>query len=285
MRVITLIFLLIASLGTFGSQTSAQGFELGLFGGGSLYSGDVSPREFGVYLADANPAFGGFLRYNFSKRISARLQGLGTQLEGADGVSNDRTDRELNFRTQIREATLTLEYNFFRLSGDNSRFTPYVFGGVGVYQFNPQGNFDNQWVDLQPLGTEGQGLINPAYDPELYELTQLNIPFGGGLKFLIGERLTIGMEFGWRYLFTDYLDDIGFTRVNYIDLLENRGTLAARLSNPSIDNPNTSDRLVYRRGGPYRDWYMAGGVTFSWLIGSRSAIRAGNASRLGCPVW
>ena len=258
---------------------------MGLFGGGSLYSGDVSPTEFGVYLADANPAVGAFVRYNFTERFSARLQGMGTQLEGTDGITNDKVNRGLNFRTQIREATLTFEYNFLRFSGNNYRITPYLFAGAGVYQFDPQGQLDNQWIDLQPLGTEGQGLVNPNYDPERYELTQMNIPFGGGLKVLVGQRLTLGFEFGWRYLFTDYIDDISNTSVNYIDILENRGALAARMSNPSIDNPNTADRLVYRRGGPYRDWYMAGGITLSWLIGNSAPLKLGNVSRTGCPVW
>jgi hypothetical protein len=284
MLVRTLFLLFLASLFSL-SSARAQGFELGFFGGGSLYSGDVSPTEFGVYPADANLAVGGFARYNFSERISARLQGMATQLEGTDGITNDKVSRGLNFRTQIREATLTLEYNFLRFSGKNYRITPYLFAGAGVYQFNPQGRLDNQWIDLQPLGTEGQGLINPDYDPELYELTQMNIPFGGGMKFLLGQRLTLGVEFGWRYLFTDYLDDISNGTVNYVDILENRGALAARMSNPSIDNPNTAERLVYRRGGPYRDWYMAGGITLSWLIGNSAPLKLGNVSRTGCPTW
>jgi hypothetical protein len=284
MKVNTLFFLCF-SLFFFQHTTTAQGLELGVLVGGSAYSGDLSPTEFGIYPGDANLAAGALIRFNIGERVSMRLQGLTTQVEGTDGITNNRTDRGINFRTQIREASLTMEVNLFKFSGNNSRFTPYLYGGVGIFQFNPQGRIDNQWIDLQPLGTEGQGLINPAYDPDLYELTQYNIPFGGGLKFLVGERLTIGGELGWRYLFTDYLDDVSNTRVNYVDILENRGVLAARLSNPTIGNPNTADRLIYRRGGKFRDWYLVGGVTLSWLIGNRSPLKLGNVSRTGCPVW
>jgi hypothetical protein len=39
-------------------------------------------------------------------------------------------------------------------------------------------------------------------------LTQAAIPFGLGFQFQPMKRITIGMEFGAREAFTDYLDDV-----------------------------------------------------------------------------
>jgi hypothetical protein len=37
------------------------------------------------------------------------------------------------------------------------------------------------------------------------------IPFGGGIKFRISDRVVLAYEIGMRKLFTDYLDDVSNT--------------------------------------------------------------------------
>ncbi len=82
--------------------------------------------------------------------------------------------------------------------------------GIGIFTFNPEARFGgDEWIDLQPLGTEGQWLADPENRyPEPYELTQFNIPFGGGLRFRLSRRWDMEVEIGWRKTFTDYLDDV-----------------------------------------------------------------------------
>ena len=60
-------------------------------------------------------------------------------------------------------------------------------------------------MDLQPLGTEGEGFYKGE---KKYNLTQLAIPIGGGFKYAISNNVRIGIEVGFRKLFTDYLDDV-----------------------------------------------------------------------------
>ncbi len=84
-------------------------------------------------------------------------------------------------------------------------------------------------VYLKPLSTEGEGL--PGYpDRKPYSLTQLAIPFGGGVKFAITNDWHIGLEVGLRKLFTDYLDDVSSTYADPNDLLTAKGQLAVDLS-------------------------------------------------------
>jgi len=260
----------------------AQSTELGLMAGVSLYSGDLSPQEFGIYFEELSPAFGFFGRFNISQAFALRLGASLGKVSGND-ANHNRLDRNLNFRSNITEFALTGELNLFKLGNYQDRgVMPYVFGGVGVFHFNPETSFDGDYVELQPLGTEGQGL--PGYEAP-YKLTQLALPVGLGIKFLLNETITLGLEFGGRKLFTDYLDDVGAAQVNYFELLEGNGELAALLSNPTLKDPSP-DTADYRRGGKFNDWYYFGGATLSFRLRGNGGGRGPGGNRgIGCPTF
>ncbi|MCB0585300.1 MAG: outer membrane beta-barrel protein [Phaeodactylibacter sp.] len=268
-------FFLLSNLRAIG-----QGTELGIMGGTSLYSGDLSPKEFGLYFEDVSPAFGVFGRFNVNSTFALRL-GVSIGKVSANDNNHDRQDRGLNFRSNITEFALTGELNIFKLGSYQDRgVMPYVFGGVAVFNFSPEASFDGDYIELQPLGTEGQGL--PGYEAP-YKLTEFAIPVGLGVKFLLNDVITLGVEFGGRKLFTDYLDDVSDAQVNYFDVLEGNGELAAQLSNPTLKDPSP-DTADYRRGGKYNDWYYIGGVTLSFrLQGSGGGF--GKGKGIGCPTF
>jgi hypothetical protein len=154
---------------------------------------------------------------------------LGVRLEGTTGYvhSNDsllkgvvgpnkaigRYNRNLSFRSPIRELSLNAEFHpvdFFRIFdpyapiGD---FSPYVIGGVGFFHFNPQAKLNNQWIDLRPLHTEGEGFAEYPQSIE-YSLNQFNFSYGVGLAYELSPRLVLRLEYVSRVLHTDYLDDL-----------------------------------------------------------------------------
>lgn len=259
-RAIVLVFVFV-SLAFFGR---AQELELGVVGGVSLYSGDLAPAEFGVYFEELNPALGVFGRLNLNRTFAARLGVTYGKITG-DDANGSVPDRGLQIRTNILEFALTAELNLFTLGRpDGTQFKPYLFGGGALFLFNPEGKFDGDWVELQPLGTEAQGA--PGYE-DPYNLTQFAIPMGGGVRFIFNESWSLGFEFGGRKLFTDHLDDVSATEVNYLDVLTNNGSLAAMFSNPLIKNPEEGD-VTYSRGGEFDDWYYFGTVTLSFYLGS-----------------
>jgi hypothetical protein len=79
--------------------------------------------------------------------------------------------------------------------------------GIGYFHFNPQTMLNGNYVDLQPLHTEGQGF--PEY-PKVknYKLNQFNFPFGVGARYDISPILNVRAEIVVRALGTDYLDDV-----------------------------------------------------------------------------
>ncbi|HMQ59958.1 MAG TPA: DUF6089 family protein [Flavilitoribacter sp.] len=257
----------------------AQKLELGVMGGGAIYSGDISPDEFGVYFNQINPAFGIFGRLNVAKPLSIRLGITNGKVDG-DDMEIGLEQRGLNFRTNIFEVALTAEINVAHAGNEKgTQWVPYLFGGGAVYHFDPQAKFDGDYVNLQPLGTEGQGL--PGYEAP-YKLTQFAVPMGVGMRFIFKNAWSLGFEFGGRKLFTDFLDDVSSKEVNYLDILEGNGTLAAQLSNPKIkDTPDAN--LTYVRGGEYQDWYYFGGGTISFYLGGGGA-GWGSGKGIGCPT-
>lgn len=264
-----------------GYFASAQGTEFGILVGGSAYSGDLSPMEFGLYSKDIRLAGGIFGRFPIGQNVRLRIGITAGRLSSSEKDSLRAIPRP-SFQSSLAEVSLIGEFS--PLTGT---VQPYLFGGVAAYRFNPQAGLDGGWIDLQPLGTEGQGLENY---PQPYNLTQISLPFGAGIKFVFNETWALGVEFGWRKTFTDYLDDIGYQEVTYSDVYDGNGPLAAYYSNPVAKGPE-ENIAPYRRGGKHLDWYHVGGVTLSYFLNSGGGgggnwngkgRRGGKA--MGCPT-
>jgi hypothetical protein len=181
----------------------------------------------------------------------------------------DLKDRNLNFKTLIWEFNVCTEVNI--MDPEVNDVYPYFFGGAGLFRFNPY-TYDknNQKAYLHPLSTEGQGL--PQYpDRKEYSLTQFCLPFGFGLKANVRNKYILGVEFGMRYLFTDYLDDVSGTYVDYETLVSERGLLAGELaSRIKAYIPPFGDT----RGNPKaKDKYCFGGIKVAFFLGKDNTIR------------
>ncbi|MCI5080037.1 MAG: DUF6089 family protein [Saprospiraceae bacterium] len=252
----------------------AQEVELGVKGGVALYSGDLSAKEFGVYFETLGPSFGGFARVNFNRALALRFDLTYGKIIGSDEFGA-APERGLEIQTDVFEAALIGELSLFTVGG-RTTWSPYIFGGVGIFRYNPEGLFDGDYIELQPLGTEGQGI--QGYE-EPYNLTETAIPMGVGMKFVFNQTWALGFEFGGRKLFTDYLDDISGNEVNFLDVLTNNGTIAATMSAPQLIDRENLD-INYTRGGEFDDWYYFGQVTVSFFLGKGGG--GGGATGMPC---
>ncbi|MFT3979999.1 MAG: hypothetical protein QM687_05975 [Ferruginibacter sp.] len=214
--------------------------EAGLNFGPTFFLGDLGGnRGKGThFLKDLNMEFttlmkGAFVTFYPNKWIGFRVAGQYTFLHSEDDVVNAqggdetyRKERNLDFKSNVWEAYGAIEFyptmigqNFSEFGDEyEPRLKPYLFAGVGAFHFNPKGsltdvNGTKTWYELHPLRTEGQGMAEyPNRKP--YSLTQLNVPFGAGLKYDLTPRVNIGTEVIYRKTFTDYIDDVSTT---YID--------------------------------------------------------------------
>lgn len=152
-----LLVVIALSVFSFGS-VFAQKSEIGAFVGTSFYIGDLSHS---TIFSECGFSCGVLYRYNFTPRWALKANILFAKVHASDAVSNGSYERNLSFKSPITELSVQAEVNFLRLynrKGYNC-FSPYVFAGVAVFSFNPQAELNGKTYDLQPLGTEGQGLI------------------------------------------------------------------------------------------------------------------------------
>ena len=238
--------------------------EIGLFLGGSYYIGDLNQTKQFLFT---KPALGVVFRYNINPRLSARANILIGTIEGHDSYSGSASQqqRNLNFKSPIDEVSGQIEFNFFnyRLGIEKEKFTPYIFLGVGAFNFNPQGQLPNgNYVALQPLHTEGEGMPGGSMRKP-YKLTQICIPFGVGIKTNIARKMCLTIEWGMRKTFTDYLDDVSN---KYYDPGRLSGN-AAYFSDPSKGTDPTKGNVGRQRGNPLNDdWYCFVGVILSFEL-------------------
>lgn len=244
-------------------NASSQGSygEVGVFGGGSYYLGDLNP---GKHFQLMKPAFGGFLRHNFNERLAVKLSGTYGRIAGDDAVSGYMPDRNLNFESTVTDISVNLEINFFEYFIGSLRhyFTPYMYAGAGVAFFNPVGKYGGNEYELQPLGTEGQNsTLYPERDP--YNRLAFQIPFGIGFKYSINDYLGLTLHWGMNKSFTDYLDDVSTTY--YLDLANsnpNETGIDGLLSDPTLSHNNG----MQRGNSQNNDWYSTAGVSLSIKI-------------------
>lgn len=247
----------------FSFSAQAQYTEVGVFGGGSVFIGDVG--NYGLQLPSGY-AFGGFVKYNFDDRWAVRLHvnyGF-IQASDADSDLDYRVNRNLSFQSNILEASLMAEFNFLAFEpGTKRNKTPYLLGGFGVFSFRPQAEYNGQLYDLQPLGTEGQ--LTSFNQDGLYPLASSYFVFGLGYKWAVGRFTTIGIESTFRSTNTDYLDDVSGLYADPDILEQERGEVAAALSDRSLTQTDKADTF---RGDPQNeDWYIFTGITLQFKFG------------------
>lgn len=262
-----LSFACIALSGSVNAQfaTAASRSELGFMVGGTYYIGDMNPF---MPYRNTHLAGGVLYRFNVHPRMTVRGNFLYGQLSGDDSQSQSEAqiERNLNFSTSIWELAGGVEFNYFpfQIGHDRYRGTAYLLAQIGLFRMNPKtiGDNDNE-VELQPLGTEGQGTSLSSRGR--YSLTQLCIPIGVGARMSLGKKASINFEVSLRKTFTDYIDDVGSDAYVDTDILAaENGPLAASLSNRSLNN----DRYGQRGDSATKDWYVFTGMMITFRLGA-----------------
>lgn len=258
-------------------NVKAQQIEIGMLLGTSHYIGDLSDEK----LNFSNTYFAASLfgRYNFSNKVAIKGMAAYGRVSGDDKQSNLLTSkfRNLNFYTDIYEFSLHFEYNLLKndLRNLHSRpFIPYIFGGIGVFKFNPKTELAGTTYELQPLKTEGQG--STVYnDLKQYNLTEIALPFGIGFRTRISDAFYVGFETGVRFTTTNYLDDVGGKYGDNNVVRANSGAVAAALADRSWEvngtaNPSFSEGDLRSDKKTFQnDLYIISGITLTYIIRSK----------------
>ncbi|APG60370.1 DUF6089 family protein [Christiangramia salexigens] len=223
---IALVVMAFITTGTYSQQ-----FEVGAFAGGANYIGDVGRSN---YILPNSPVGGFIAKWNRSPRHALRLSLLYAEISADDTKSADtrRQQRGYSFNNTIAEASLGLEFNFwkFDLSEPLPQSTPYLYTGITYFKA------DHLWLK----NGRGGNLVNEGTNWEFA------VPMVMGYKEAITDHIIGAVEIGARYTFTDNLD--GSWPEEY---------LGRREPTAEFGNRNTND------------WYVFTGINLTFTFGRK----------------
>jgi hypothetical protein len=245
---------------------------------------------------------------HFTPRLAARAGFTWARIAGDDYVMNHKGKylgnsyfvRNLNFKNDLKEFSIQ---GIFKLTPDNRsadrrpQFGTYLFAGIGIVAHNPKALYidstgKKEWIKLQPQHTEGQGI--EGY-PKPYSLVTMVIPFGLGVRYKINASFDISAELGFRYTFSDHLDDVGGNNADPAVFADNplALSLAYRYAEPTTARKGRDrtpglrkflgvensaditqalanvDPMSMPRGNNYKDTYMTGMIHVHYILPAR----------------
>ncbi len=282
-------FIVFTALSFFGMSAHAQKTEVGVLLGGGYYWGDIVNT---FQPSTIKPGGSLFVRYHLDSRMAVRGNFSYTTIGGSDVDSKDskwQVARNFSFKTNIVELSGVLEYNLLPDKNKGRRlrsfFVPYVYGGLGVFYFDPRAinPVTGNEVKLRPLKLDGGG----------YSPVALCIPLGVGFRAYLTRNWQIGFDIGARYSLSSHLDDVTGNSV-YPSINDMASDDARVMFDPSRKrvyhikesgntySPSAKEGKVRGKNELVSDVYFIGGVTLSYRIWPRGA-RSYGGKAIRCP--
>lgn len=303
------LFLFITLVGeSFSQRWTRERHHLYLGLGGSGFMGELGGadqvgtqgmRDFD--FAAVKPAGALGYRYMLMENLGLKANLTFGYVSGDDKNTDEafRNNRNIHFRSPILELSPQLQFTFYSMQKQGARYTrltgvrgrgdinisAHFFAGIAAFYFNPQGYFEPGnyngsiepeflpsagWYNLRPLRTEGQGFFPTR---RKYLPVAFSIPFGIGAIVQLNRDISIGIEYGFRKTFTDYIDDVSTTYVDpaiFSEMFTDPAkiALAEYFANPTLNN--LSENVTspgQQRGNPYNaDAYMFSFITVYYRL-------------------
>jgi Domain of unknown function (DUF6089) len=204
--------------------------EAGVYAGAANYQGDLADGT--VIWRETQLSYGALLRYTPHRFVSIRAHFMQGNLQASDYNSSNVGIRQRGFRLKsvVREFAAVGEFNF--LGKENNVANDFSFM-VNPYLFGGLGVATTSNSPTAPSDT------NPYPFPEVgAKNTFLTIPMGVGVKIQPAPSFSLGLEWGARTVFSDRLDGV-----------------------------SNASKGVSSKGN---DWYMFGGLTFTYIFNSEN---------------
>jgi hypothetical protein len=163
--------------------------EIGGGLGATQYTGELANMP---KLGNTRLAGQLFARYNFTTYFNVRGNFSLGRIAGSAANSGDNfyQGTGYTFKSNYSDLSVLLEYNFFNFRGTREpyRFTPFIFGGVGMSNATVIPN--NSRADYVPVG--------PV----------LSLPFGVGIKRALSQHFNVEFEVRTVKVFSDDIDGL-----------------------------------------------------------------------------
>jgi hypothetical protein len=259
-------FLLILSCLAIFGQAKAQfddpkTIEVGPHVGVSYYMGDLNPM---LPFAGSQLQYGGLVRFNYDNRWTFRFDYSRATVTASDEVIKWRPERNLNFTSIINDFSLTAEFNFLEDYTGNPKknVSPYLFGGISVFQYTAFANVGDNLIDLSDYATEAID-PNAKWYKKMFGKTSsigLSIPFGFGVKFSLSRHMAGTVEWRMQKTFTDYLDDVA-------TVYPEQHAIYTAPDGTTYDLTDPTGKYIagqQRGDSAFNDWFGMARVSLTW---------------------
>lgn len=172
--------------------------EIGGGGGMTTYYGDFSTGLF----SNMQPAGAVVLRVTPNPHMAFRVSGMYTQLKGkaTDVKTHYELIKDMNysFETSVADLSVTYEYNFWAYGTGKEyrgaqRVAPFISIGLGATYAS---NKNHVW-DMASDGNAESSSKN---------VFTANVPIGIGVKYRIGDRMNLSLDWQMHFSLSDQLD-------------------------------------------------------------------------------
>ena len=183
-----LLLIAITALATLGAHAQDEyeyRMEIGVGGGLVNYLGDFN----GSIVSNMQPSASLILRRMFNPYMGLKLDFAYGKLKGSSADVKtwypELADNPIDFNSTLMDLSLSFEYNFWpygtgREYRGAKRLTPFVFLGIG-------------------------GTYAKTGDESVFTA---NVPIGVGVKYKLGRRLNLGLEWAAHFSLSDKLDGV-----------------------------------------------------------------------------
>lgn len=183
-----LLLIAITALATLGAHAQDEyeyRMEIGVGGGLVNYLGDFN----GSIVSNMQPSASLILRRVFNPYMGLKLDFAYGKLKGSSADVKtwypELADNTIDFNSTLMDLSLSFEYNFWpygtgREYRGAKRLTPFVFLGIG-------------------------GTYAKTGDESVFTA---NVPIGVGVKYKLGRRLNLGLEWAAHFSLSDKLDGV-----------------------------------------------------------------------------
>lgn len=220
----------------FSWQHNDRYFSAYIGTGRTGYFGDLSNRK--PLVKDLSHVNIG-LEARLFTRLGARVQVTRYKIEGSDVNSADSSatrQRNLSFTSKNWEFVFQGVYYFHRYGGkyhNRKNYEPYIAAGYGITTYNPTTVLADVSYNLRDFQTEGVA----------YEKTAHVLPLNFGVKGKLNEFMNLTLDLGFRFAFTDYLDDVSGRFIAHPEPSIS-GSLANRSNEISTVNQEAFDSFI-----------------------------------------
>jgi len=189
----------------------AQRYEIGLFAGGNNIIGDIG-NDF--YVAPNSITVGGLFKWNKNERLALRGDVYFSIARGVLSKSPYPFDGSKvgGYNKGIANSEFVFEWNLlpYNLRKDGAN-TPYMYAGLGVLVYQGREGYDyNGNIDYDPHASQ---LVFPFLNFE----TTISLPFGVGYKYALNHQWVLAADLGFRYAFSDNLDNSAVRKVGNLN--------------------------------------------------------------------